>query len=102
MSLQICRNQLLNWCRKCYRWYGDFFEAIGINPGDEIIISSHTMLATASAIKVAGGKPIPVDIKDDDNLICTSAIEDAITENTVGIMPTQLNGRVCDMDSIKK
>ena len=35
-----------------------FLEAIGINPGDEIIISSHTMLATASAIKVAGGKPI--------------------------------------------
>ena len=78
-----------------------FLEAIGINPGDEIIISSHTMLATASAIKVAGGIPIPVDIKDDDNLICPSAIENAITENTVGIMPTQLNGRVCDMDSIK-
>ena len=79
-----------------------FLEAIGINNGDEIIISSHTMLATASAIKVAGGIPIPVDIKDDDNLICPSAIENAITENTVGIMPTQLNGRVCDMDSIKK
>ena len=78
-----------------------FLEAIGINNGDEIIISSHTMLATASAIKVAGGIPIPVDIKDDDNLICPSAIENAITENTVGIMPTQLNGRVCDMDSIK-
>ena len=79
-----------------------FLEAIGISPGDEIIISSHTMLATASAIKVAGGNPIPVDIKNDDNLICPSAIEDAITENTVGIMPTQLNGRICDMDSIKK
>ena len=35
-----------------------FLEAIGIKPGDEIIISSHTMLATASAIKVAGGIPI--------------------------------------------
>ena len=76
-----------------------FLEAIGINPGDEIIISSHTMLATASAIKVAGGVPIPVDIGE-DNLISIQAIEDAITPNTVGIMPTQLNGRVCDMDSI--
>jgi len=76
-----------------------FLEAIGINPGDEIIISSHTMLATASAIKVAGGVPIPVDIGK-DNLISIQAIEDAITPNTVGIMPTQLNGRVCDMDSI--
>jgi dTDP-4-amino-4,6-dideoxygalactose transaminase len=76
-----------------------FLEAIGLNPGDEIIISSHTMLATASAIKFAGGVPIPVDIGE-DNLICTQAIQDAITPNTVGIMPTQLNGRVCDMDSI--
>jgi dTDP-4-amino-4,6-dideoxygalactose transaminase len=78
-----------------------FLEAIGINPGDEIIISSHTMLATASAIKFAGGIPVPVDIKNDDNLISISAIEEAITENTVGIMPTQLNGRICDMDPIK-
>ncbi|MEL1236183.1 MAG: DegT/DnrJ/EryC1/StrS family aminotransferase [Candidatus Neomarinimicrobiota bacterium] len=79
-----------------------FLEAIGINPGDEIIISSHTMLATASAIKVAGGIPIPVDIKDDDNLICPKALEEAINKNTVGIMPTQLNGRVCEMDAINK
>jgi len=76
-----------------------FLEAIGILPGDEIIISSHTMLATASAIKVAGGVPIPVDIGK-DNLISIQAIEDAITRNTVGIMPTQLNGRVCDMNAI--
>jgi dTDP-4-amino-4,6-dideoxygalactose transaminase len=78
-----------------------FLEAIGIQRGDEVIISSHTMLATASAIKVAGGIPIPVDIKNDDNLISINAIENAITDKTVGIMPTQLNGRICDMDSIK-
>ena len=78
-----------------------FLEAIGLKKGDEIIISSHTMLATASAIKVAGGIPIPVDIGD-DNLICTKSIEEAITSNTVGIMPTQLNGRVCNMDEITK
>jgi dTDP-4-amino-4,6-dideoxygalactose transaminase len=78
-----------------------FLQAIGLNPGDEIIISSHTMLATASAIKFAGGIPVPVDIGE-DNLICTKSIENAITYNTVGIMPTQLNGRVCDMDAIAK
>ncbi len=78
-----------------------YLEAIGINPNDEIIISSHTMLATASAIKVSGGIPVPVDIGD-DNLICPEAIEDAISENTVGIMPTQLNGRTCNMDKINE
>ncbi len=76
-----------------------FLEAIGISAGDEIIISSHTMLATASAIKLSGGVPVPVDIGD-DNLIGIQEIEEAITSKTVGIMPTQLNGRICDMDSI--
>ena len=76
-----------------------FLEAIGVNPGDEIIISSHTMLATASAIKVCGGVPVPVDIGA-DNLINPESIVDSITSNTVGIMPTQLNGRTCNMDAI--
>ena len=78
-----------------------FLEAIGLNKGDEIIISSHTMLATASSIKFAGGIPVPVDIGD-DNLISVESIENSITSKTVGIMPTQLNGRVSNMDAINK
>lgn len=77
------------------------WSAIGLNTGDEVIISSHTMLATASAIVSAGGSPIPVDIGD-DNLIDSEAIESAITCRTVGISPTQLNGRTCAMDKITK
>jgi dTDP-4-amino-4,6-dideoxygalactose transaminase len=57
------------------------------------------MLATASAIKTAGGTPIPVELGP-DNLIDPDAVEAAITARTVGIMPTQLNGRTCDMDRI--
>lgn len=76
-----------------------FLSAIEIKPGDEIIISSHTMLATASAIKLSGGIPIPVDIGE-DFLVSTQSIKDAITSKTVGIMPTQLNGRICNMDEI--
>ena len=78
-----------------------FLEAIGLKPGEEDIISSHTMLATASAIKVCGGTPVPVDITF-DNLIDPKAIENAINSKTVGIMPTQLNGRICQMDKILK
>ena len=73
--------------------------AIGLKPGDEVICCSHTMLATASSVKLAGGVPIPVELGD-DNLIDPEAVEAAITRNTVGIMPTQLNGRVCNMDKI--
>ncbi len=75
--------------------------ALNIKPGDEIICCSHTMLATASAIKMAGGNPIPVELGY-DNLIDPQAVEDAITPKTVGIMPTQLNGRTCNMEEIMR
>ena len=73
--------------------------AIRLNPGDEVICCSHTMLATASAIKTAGGVPVPVELGE-DGLLDPDAVEDAINPRTVGIMPTQLNGRTCDMDRI--
>ena len=73
--------------------------AINLREGDEVICCSHTMLATASAIKIAGGKPIPVELGY-DNLIDPDAVEAAINSRTVGIMPTQLNGRTCQMDRI--
>ena len=77
-----------------------FLQAIGVKEGDEIIISSHTMLATASAIVANGARPIPVDIGQ-DNLIDPDSIESSITPRTVGLMPTQLNGRTCNMDKIQ-
>lgn len=73
--------------------------AIGLGSGDEVICCSHTMVATAASIKLAGGVPIPVEIAD-DGLIDPDAVEAAISSRTVGIMPTQLNGRVCNMDRI--
>jgi len=71
----------------------------GLKPGDEVICSAHTMLATASSIVVAGGIPVPVDIEQ-DGLINPDAVSDAINSRTRGIMPTQLNGRVCRMDKL--
>lgn len=71
-----------------------------IKKGDEVIISTHTMLATASAIKLSGGEPIPVDIGS-DGLIDPESIINAISSRTIAICPTQLNGRTCNMDLIK-
>lgn len=73
--------------------------ALGLRPGDEVICCSHTMLATAASIKTAGGIPVPVELGE-DNLLDPDAVEAAINPRTVGIMPTQLNGRTCDMDRI--
>jgi dTDP-4-amino-4,6-dideoxygalactose transaminase len=75
------------------------FVAGGLQPGDEVIISSHTMMATASAVHVAGGVPVPVEVGP-DRCIDLDSIEAAITPRTRAICPTQLNGRTCDMDRL--
>ncbi len=75
------------------------WQSIGLRKGDEVICSSHTFIATASSIVMAGGIPVPVEIGE-DNLIDPDAVSAAINSRTVGIMPTQLNGRTCNMDKI--
>ena len=74
--------------------------ALEITPGDEVILSSHTMIATAAAVHFAGGTPIPVECRA-DHLIDPVAVEKAITPRTRVILPTQLNGRTSDMDALQ-
>jgi dTDP-4-amino-4,6-dideoxygalactose transaminase len=73
--------------------------AAGIEPGQEVIFSSHTMVATAAAIHFAGAIPIPVDCGP-DHLIDPSAVEEAISSATRAVLPTQLNGRTADMAAL--
>lgn len=74
--------------------------ACGIGPGDEVILSSHTMIATAAAVHFAGAKPVPVDCGP-DHLIDAQSVRGAITPATRAILPTQLNGRTCNMDALQ-
>lgn len=74
--------------------------AAGIGSGDEVIFCSHTMVATAASVHFAGGIPIPVDCGS-DHMIDPAAVETAITPRTKAILPTQLNGRTCDMDALQ-
>ncbi|MBN2579215.1 MAG: DegT/DnrJ/EryC1/StrS family aminotransferase [Pirellulales bacterium] len=74
--------------------------AAGIGPGDEVIFCTHTMVATASAIYFAGATPVPVECGP-DHLIDPASVEAAVTPRTKAIMPTQLNGRTCDMDALQ-
>ena len=73
--------------------------AAGVGEGDEVILSSHTMSATAVAIHFAGAKPVPVECGP-DHLIDSAAVEAAVSPRTRAIMPTQLNGRTCDIDAL--
>lgn len=70
--------------------------AVGIGAGDEVILPAHTFVASASAIVNVGAKPVLVDVGKDFN-INVDKIEEAITQNTKGIMPVHLNGYMADM-----
>ena len=76
--------------------------SIGIKPGDEIITSPFTFIATAEAISYLGATPVFVDIELDTYNINHLLIEEKITSKTKAIMPVSLFGQVSDMDYINK
>lgn len=79
-------------------WLG--LKAVGIGAGDEVILPSHTYIATAAAVHFVGATPVLADIGPDHMLDSTS-VESLITSRTKAIMPVQLNGRTCDMDALQ-
>lgn len=74
--------------------------ALGIGPGDEVITSPFTFVATAEMIVLAGATPVYVDIARETCLMDAALIDAKITARTRAIMPVSLYGQVCDMASI--
>lgn len=73
--------------------------AAGVGQGDEVIVPSHTMVATAEAIHFVGATPVLADCGE-DHLVNVDAVRERLTPRTRAIVPVHLNGRVCDMDAI--
>lgn len=71
--------------------------AAGIGEGDEVIVPSHTFVASAAAVNHVGAKPVLVECAS-DHLIDPESAAAAVTSNTRAIMPVQLNGRVTNMN----
>ncbi len=74
--------------------------AIGIKPGDEVITTAFSFIATAEVIVLLGAKPVFIDIEPDTCNINASLIEAQITDKTKAIMPVSLYGQPADMDEI--
>lgn len=74
--------------------------ALGLKPGDEVITTPFTFVATAEVIVLLGATPVFVDIQPDTCNIDASQIEAAITPKTKAIMPVSLYGQPADMDEI--
>jgi len=74
--------------------------ALGIGPGDEVIVPSYTFIASGFSIVQAGAVPRFADVNIDDHCISVESAEKLVNERTRAIMPVHLYGNVCDMDVI--
>lgn len=102
-----------DWAKYCGRRYGVAVTsgttalqlavaALGLQPDDEVIIPSFTIISCALAVLAAGARPVLVDADPDHWAMDVGAIEARITERTRAIMPVHLYGHPADMSPILK
>ncbi len=75
--------------------------ALGVGPGDEVITTPMSWVATLNGINATGAMPVFADVRGDLN-IDPAAVEAAITPKTRAIMPVHYTGRLCDMEAISR
>jgi perosamine synthetase len=74
--------------------------AMGVGPGDEVIVPSFTFAATANAVALAGATPVFADIEADSFCLAVDAVEAALTDATRAVMPVHLYGQPADMTTL--
>ncbi len=80
-------------------WLG--LRAVGIGPGDEVIVPSHTYIASVASIHFVGATPVLADCGP-DHMLDPALVQALVTKRTRAIMPVQLNGRTCDMEALQR
>lgn len=76
-------------------------EALGVGPGDEVIVPTLTFTATAEVVRYLGATPVFVDIDAATLCVDAAAVEAAVTPRTKTIMPVHFAGRMCDMTALR-
>ncbi|MGA7149325.1 MAG: DegT/DnrJ/EryC1/StrS family aminotransferase [Microbacterium sp.] len=76
------------------------FRAVGVRPGDEVIMPANTFIATAEAASRIGARPVFVDVDDEHLLMDPDAVESAVTDRTRVIAPVHLFGQTAPMEPL--
>jgi dTDP-3-amino-3,4,6-trideoxy-alpha-D-glucose transaminase len=74
--------------------------AVGIGPGDEVIVPGHTFIATWLAVSAAGATPVAVDVDDATANLDPARLESAVTPRTAAVIPVHLYGQPAAMDAV--
>jgi dTDP-4-amino-4,6-dideoxygalactose transaminase len=74
--------------------------ALGVGPGDEVIVPANTFVATAEAVSIAGASPLPVDVDPETGLITAEIVERALQPRVRCVIPVHLYGATVDMDPL--
>lgn len=75
--------------------------ALGIGPGDEVIVPAMTFIASANVVELVGATPVFADVDAETLLISPEAIAAALTERTKAVIPVHLYGQMCDVVGIR-
>jgi dTDP-4-amino-4,6-dideoxygalactose transaminase len=75
--------------------------ALGLAPGDEVVIPAQTFVATAEAVLQAGGVPVLADVEEHSACLDPEAVDAVVTERTRALVPVHLFGRLADMDGLR-
>ena len=76
--------------------------ALGVKLGDEVIVPAHSWISTSETVTQAGGRVVFCDTRDSDFTIDVDAIEEKISDRTVGIIPVHLYGHPAQMDAVMR
>ena len=76
--------------------------AVGVEPGDEVIVPPYTFVATASAVVECNAVPVFADIERDSLCLDPDSVEEQITDRTAAVVPVHLGGRPADLEGLKE
>lgn len=76
--------------------------ALGVRPGDEVIVPALTYIATANAVRYCGATPVFADVDPATWNVTLESVKACLTTKTVGIIPVHLYGNICDVRSLRQ